>query len=408
MFTQSVIKLNLAVVFLCRLMSALLLFGLYRLVFSDPFLASHASGWVVLYIAIAGISTMDLGVGAALKNSLIGDAAFAISLSPFLWSYSAVGLVVSLMFSFFVILSTPSLQLIIDGGLFSAALIFCVAFIYPMVRFGVSYHQAKKREWLVAPVFVMVNLLLIFLVWFASLIESVSFLVISLPIAFIAPLFLLFIYRFNPIWEPHKTEDNRVSRFEYLALGKPFIIIQIAVFVLITLNDALIARFAEGDLRDYQVLYRYFSIMSIMSSIISMVIWSNVGRKALEFDVKFRINSILISALGLSLCWLVMLFLTDRVVFIWLGDSLEVEGAVRVSLFCLAQSMLFIVAGFLNAQGRIGSQARWLGAIAIIKVFLVVVSLSTTLFDASFVISVSAVLLSIATLRLSILYIFES
>jgi len=164
----------------------------------------------------------------------------------------------------------------------------------------------------------------------------------------------------------HVSPSIRSINFSYAkeltSLGVQFFVIQIAVLILFTTSNMIIAQYlGPKEVTSYNIALKYFGIVNSVFILIATPFWSAITDAYHRNDIAWIRNSIrkLIQVwAAFGLLAIVMLFAADHAYLLWIGNAVEVPYMVSVTLalFVTLTNWSSIFATFLNGTGKIRLQ----------------------------------------------------
>jgi O-antigen/teichoic acid export membrane protein len=164
----------------------------------------------------------------------------------------------------------------------------------------------------------------------------------------------------------HVSPSIRSINFSYAkeltSLGVQFFVIQIAVLILFTTSNMIIAQYlGPKEVTSYNIALKYFGIVNSVFILIATPFWSAITDAYHRNDIAWIRNSIrkLIQVwAAFGLLAIVMLFAADHAYLLWIGNAVEIPFMVSVTLalFVTLTNWSSIFATFLNGTGKIRLQ----------------------------------------------------
>jgi len=177
---------------------------------------------------------------------------------------------------------------------------------------------------------------------------------------------LLFnIYLFSKEYKELKPEIKSIRwslNRDLLSLGGKFFIIQITAVIIFSSTNFLIAQIANpASVVEYNIIYKYFSVLLMIFSIITVPFWSAFTDALAQNDIRWIKKSMkkltLISyifALGA-----ILMFFSSKLVFsFWVGNSLKFSTSLIMLVAILIVNNLLAspYITFINGSGKINLQ----------------------------------------------------
>lgn len=147
-----------------------------------------------------------------------------------------------------------------------------------------------------------------------------------------------------------------------LYVGVQFFIIQIAVIVIFTTDKILITQlFSPSLVTQYEVVFKLFSIITLIHSLITSPLWSSytdsyVRRDFVWIKKILRFQFIIFALIIVAVILLVMM--TKSIISIWIGNSIGVSMPLIISMgaFVIISTWNNIFSFFVNGIGKIKPQ----------------------------------------------------
>jgi O-antigen/teichoic acid export membrane protein len=155
---------------------------------------------------------------------------------------------------------------------------------------------------------------------------------------------------------------SRKSSSHLLTLGGKFFIIQVAGVIEYGTTNILISRYFSPRLvTEYNVSYKFFSILSMVFAILISPVWSAVTDAQTKGEyswIKSVGKKLLITWYGLVLCSLIFLGLSSYVYRVWLHGSVVIPFSISfgVMLFILSTTFSMIYVNILNGLSHLKTQ----------------------------------------------------
>ncbi|MES2430047.1 MAG: oligosaccharide flippase family protein [Bacteroidota bacterium] len=159
-----------------------------------------------------------------------------------------------------------------------------------------------------------------------------------------------------------------------MSVGIKFFVIQIAVLIIFSTDNILIARFySPSEVSSYNFVYKYFSVISLFFAIISTPLWTMYTDAYKKNDISWIENNIkrLLKFFVLAIfAVLIMILLSNVLMHLWLGNAYDSSMifVFFVGLYTLQVIWNNIFALPLNAIGKLNVQvglAIWAAVINI-------------------------------------------
>lgn len=376
--TRSV-KAKLNIFYMMFIKGANILCGLLIVPLTLNYVDSDTYGvWLTLSSMIAWISFFDIGLNHGLRNRLaeafaVGNlelgkkyvsttyALLAIIFLPLM----VILLGVAPLLNWNEILNLPNLD---AASLLTAIGIiisyFCVNFILNTINVVILADQKPADAALRGLLQQLVSIAVIYLMTIltdGSLINLCIGLCIAPLLVVLLVNFTLFRHRYKAIAPSLKNVDFKVLP-DLMKLGIQFFIIQIAGVIQFQLVNFLIIRyFGATDVAEYNIAYKYFSVLTMVWAIMTSPIWSAVTDAIAKNDFRW-VESITKKYLMFFSLFLIlspiMLLLSEPLYQLWIGDIVTIPFALSfwVMMFNLVTMFGSIFVNVLNGAGILKTQ----------------------------------------------------
>jgi len=334
--------------------------------------------WLTLSSMISWISLFDVGLGNGLRNKLseslaINDNKNAkeyVSTTYFALGFlSVIIFIIGFAASWFVnwnsVLKISNDNENILFVVICLLLGFCLRFIAQTISTILFAFQKPQNSELIVLIGNILSLGLI--VFFKQFFDAkLLFLVFALNYP---PVFIMFIgsiyffkqkkYRFVA---PTFRDTKKAKVNSLLNLGVKFFILQISALVAYSITNFLILQLLDAtDVTKYNIAYKYFSIITVLTSIVCTPLWSAFTEAYTKEDfswMKSIVKKLVLIWLLMFLLSLVMLIVSNWFYFYWTGLDLKIPFSLSLllSLFMLVSSWNGIFVAFINGIGKIKLQ----------------------------------------------------
>lgn len=149
---------------------------------------------------------------------------------------------------------------------------------------------------------------------------------------------------------------------DIMSVGLSFFVIQIAAIVLFSTDNFIIAKlFGPADVVNYNIAYKYYSILLMVYSIIIAPYWSSFTEAFTKGDYDWIKNSVR----NIQKLWLIVpialvfMFLISKWFFvIWVGDEILIGTGLSLSMmfFVLLMTFNMVYVNFINGAGKVKLQ----------------------------------------------------
>lgn len=334
--------------------------------------------WLTISSILVWINSFDIGLGNGLRNRLAeGIAQKRNNLARIYVSTTLVLLILLMSFismiGLFVIhninlynllgISEETVPNLIEILEMSFAL-FCFNFV---VKFVGNVYQGLQLP-AVNNMFVtlghIISLILIYVLTKTT--NGSLFLValgysISQPLVYVLAYPITF-YKLYPFLKP----SLKLFKFDYLkdllSIGVRFFVIQLAGVILFSMSNIIISRkFGPNQVSLYNVAYRYFSIISMIVTILLSPMWTAVTDAHAQKNVawiKKSLSQCRRILYGLLFAMLLMIVLSPLVFDIWLHNQIEIPTTLTIlmALYIYLMAWSLCYSYFLNGMGLLRIQ----------------------------------------------------
>lgn len=166
----------------------------------------------------------------------------------------------------------------------------------------------------------------------------------------------------NKIYMPTISSFNISKLKSIMTLGLQFFIIQIAAVVIFTTDKILITQlFGPEYVTSYDVLFKLFSIITVMFSLINAPLWSaysdayhNNDIQWIKKTIKLQLNlySIIILAI------IILALSAEYIAYLWVGKGVVIDQnlVIAMALYILITTWCSIFSTCINAIGKLNVQ----------------------------------------------------
>jgi len=338
--------------------------------------------WVTIASILNWFIVFDFGLGLGLRNKLNESIAFKdfkVAKSLIISSYIFISLITIALFILFLglnflfdwnaVLNTTLLDNIEFQDIITVAFAgFCLSFVLQIIyNLFYALHDASKVELLKLSRQTIVFIPILFLTTsksnFSNLIK-VSYINSFLPII-VFVIFTIYFFKKHQYIFPKLSDFSLSNGLSILKLGGNFFIIKLSKLFLITLIPLLVTKFLGAkQTADFNIAYKYLSIVQMIFIIIVNPYWSAVTEKFSIGDFvwikKSLKRTMFYSVIGLFLV-IFLLLLSPYVLPLWIGEQLNLNltlvwwVALFVGVFIITEPLLI----FLNGMGEIKIQTYY-------------------------------------------------
>lgn len=350
--------------------------------------------WLTLSSIILWLTVFDVGIANGLRNKLTESLAskdFEKSKNLIATTYTIISLIslFFFLFSFFIIPLIDWYKLLnisisdeknIQDIIFVIVLSFCFQLIVQTINVILTAsHQIAKSSFIsfIGQVFILAILLL-----FAKNFSG-NLLMITMVFMFVPIIVMLFftVYFFNKEFKYIKPNFRNVKAIyikEIFGVGGTFFLIQIGALVLFQTDNIIIIKLlGANDVTKYNIVFKMFSLITIIFSIIINPYWSAFTEAYFKNDFEW-INKELkfIKKIYFILFFLTILLsiFSNEIIGLWIGNKTEIDTniIIAMALYIVVYMWQTIYVFFLNGIGKIKLQLILVLISAIVNIPLAV------------------------------------
>jgi O-antigen/teichoic acid export membrane protein len=318
--------------------------------------------WITLSSIVAWMSFFDIGINNGLRNKLsqsLAEGNFALSRKYISTTYAILILISSfLLFMFSIINYNINWSRILNissdysSELSLIALVifcyFCVKFIFSTINIILlSYQMAAQASYrgLIEQISSLVVIFLLSRFTSGSLLNLALALCLSPILILIYFNITLFRGKLKHISPSFRFVDFSVTK-DLMGIGFKFFVIQIAGIIQFqTANFIIISQFGAKHVTEYNIVFKYFSVLSMVMALLMTPIWSAVTDAytkkdyswIIKIEKKFRAISFALVGLGF-----IMLITSSYAYDLWLGKE-RIQISFQISLFMYVWTSVSVV-----------------------------------------------------------------
>ncbi len=374
------VKKNILQTFLVRVISIPISFILLPLTMNYVDRESYGV-WITLSSMVAWMGFFDIGINNGLRNKLtesIAEGDYLLSRKYVSTTYAILSIISIVILGLFLIINlfidwpyvlntSPFLEKELSEVAIIVFVYFCVKFVLSTVNTILMSCQLAAQASLRGFIEQLSSLLVIlYLTNYTT--GSLKNLAMGLCVA---PLVVLLFFNFNlfkgkfkHISPSLRFVDFTISR-DLMGIGFKFFVIQIAGIVQFqTANFIIIHSFGPVEVTTYNIVFKYFSILTMLMAVLMTPIWSAVTDAFTKGDYswiistekKFRKVALVLIGLG------GFMLLSSQYLFnIWLGEGkIEVSFLLSFWMFLFTSISLFgsIYSAILNGVSALNIQFK--------------------------------------------------
>lgn len=334
--------------------------------------------WLIITSFISWFSFFDIGLGQGLRNKFAEAKAKGndllvrgyISSAYFTITFISFALVVLFFICNFFIDWTKVFNTDINLARELSILMlivftfFCLQLIAKLITSIYIADQKPSVQGLINFLTQIVSLLIIWLLTHTSK----SSLMLFGTLYSIIPVLILIVFtiisfsgryhKYVPgikLWNKHYTKD-------IFGLGIKFFIIQIAAIILYSTANMIITQLYSPDaVVPYNIAYKYFSLITMVFSIIVTPYWSAITEAYVKSDyawIKRSMKYLLIFSVTFIMILILMILFSNEFYLLWIGDKVKIPFilSVLMSVFFMITVFIQPFVIFINGTGKIKLQ----------------------------------------------------
>lgn len=332
--------------------------------------------WSTILSVMSWIVFFDLGIGNGLRNKIAENLAKNDPREAVLFissGYSLIGLISILLFSLMVLISFfISWQLVFNTKLVNEETlrnVIIISAFFIFLNFWISLinqvlNAVQKTSVIVFGQLISNFLALLFIFLLSNFTNSSL-----IYLAFSYGISLVVSNCITSLWFYKKRSDlmprfyfNKTHIKPIMTVGIQFFVIQIAVLVIFTTDKILITQiFGPQFVTLYDVVFKIFSIITIIHSIVTAPLWSSYTDAYHKGDfmwIKSLLKKQLIFFGLIVFVTIVIAFMVKPIMTLWLGNDMQVPIPFIISMafFVIISSWSNIFAYCVNGLGKIRLQ----------------------------------------------------
>lgn len=334
--------------------------------------------WLTLSSMIAWMSFFDIGINNGLKNKLAEALArkdYKLGRKYVSTTYAILALIFIplMLILLFIVPFIPWESLLNISSKYGNSLVvaicilvvyFCLNFILSTINVVMMADQQPADASLRSLVQQLVSLAIIYILTLTtkgSLVNLCLALCASPLIVVLFFNFSLFRGKYAELAPSFNNIDFRVAP-DLMKLGIQFFIIQVAGVIQWQMANFLIIRyFGAVSVTEYNIAYKYFSILTMGWGILNTPVWAAVTDAITKGDyvwIQNAINKFLKLFLLFTLVGILMLIVSPWVYKIWIGDKVNIVFLLSLSLLVYNVVIMFggIFIAVVNGSGQLKIQ----------------------------------------------------
>lgn len=314
--------------------------------------------WLTINSILVWVDTMDIGLGNGLRNRLTECLA--------LNDKKHAGTFVSTAFAMLALIVIPLVALLclVVANLDLHALLNVDRMLVPhlneILMMSLAFVGATFIFKFIGNIYLALQLpavnnalvvggqtLAFFIIWIASYVFHLS--LMNIALIYTASPLLVYLLAYPVTFSKYPFLTPKISRFTredivpLFSLGFKFFFTQLAGMMIFATSNVIISNlFSPNDVTLYQISYRYFAIINLAFTIISMPLWSATTDACSVNDmawIKRTLRKMRMVILLFTAALVVMVLIANFVYAIWVGKEiqipLELSCAMGVYMFVL-------------------------------------------------------------------------
>ena len=334
--------------------------------------------WLAISSIIVWIDTMDLGLGNGLRNTLAsamaqGDTEKArqvVSTTFFMLILVAIPLVVLCLslansIDMYALLNVDAtrvrdLPLVLNVTI----VMVCVSFVFKFVGNVYMALQLPAVNTALSTGGQTLGLALTTAIYLSA---KPSLMLITLantlsPLIIYMVAYAVTFHKLYPQLRPSVRFFRRDTLGTLFSLGIKFFILQVEGLVIFASSNVLISHlFSPSEVTNYQVAFRYYSILTLFFTIITTPFWSATTDAFAHGDLKWIEKSVrnIMKTTGITLIGaIVMTFLATPIYAIWVGSEVHISHMTNILMATYTLLIIYSLAHsvILNGLGKLRLQ----------------------------------------------------
>ena len=331
--------------------------------------------WLTISSVVAWISFFDIGLGNGLRNNFaeaIAKQDIKLARTYLSTTYALLGIIFfGLIIIFYFVnpfINWNNIFNIDPGTTNNLSLLmlivfafFCLRFIFQLISVVLFADQRPTLATSFSPISNLLSLILI-IVFEQSVkgsLINIGVIISGVPVLLFISASIYFFMSGYKIYAPSfKYVDFNFSR-TLLNLGLKFFVIQIAGIVMFSsTNFIIIQLFDPENVTKYNIVFKYFSVITMIFGIILTPLWSATTEAFVIKDISWIINvmnKLRKAAIYFAILAIIMLVCSNLVYQLWIGINIDIPFLLSIIMFVNILIYLFInpYSLFLNGVGKI-------------------------------------------------------
>lgn len=370
-------KKNIVVLFVIHFFNFLALMALVPI--TIKYLGENQYGiWLTLSSVFMWLGNLDFGIGNGLRNKLAESfakedyqsarkylstayAVFAIGIFASLLIYLAIHPFINWVF----ILNAASYDVkSLNNFVLVVFVLFAFQFLLRLLTSLINADQKPALNGFITLCINILTLVIVIILYFVSQSSLYAYGIVISFIPFIVLLiasYILFRGRYKHIAPSLKHIDLKSSG-NLVSLGLQFFIIQVAALIVFATDNLIITHLYDpSQVTIYNIAHKYFFFITLVFNVFLSPFWSAFTDAFVKNDFEWiqQVVKRLVQVWAvLSLATIIMIFGSDFVYRIWIGDNIQIPFSLSVAMgiFMIVSNWNNIFAFFVNGIGKIRLQ----------------------------------------------------
>ncbi len=334
--------------------------------------------WLTITSFTVWLASMDLGLGNGLRNKLAEAIACnnkQLGIEYVSTTYGVFSLILFLLMLVFLIANSflnwnAILRTTISSYQLTLVIIITVVsfLLRLLLNLAVTIIIALQKVYVESLINFLINLSTIISIYLLPRFFQPSFTTFSISLAIIPIVILLlfniFLFKISPFsyLKPELRNFKRKHIRALLDVGVQFFLIQFAGIIMFSTDNILITHlFSPADVTEFNIAYRYFSVATLIFTIILTPYWSAFTTAYFKNDVKW----IKAAFRKLLSYWIIQVFavillivLSNFVFHFWIGNKISINFLLVACLgvYAIIYNWNNIFAYFINGVSKIRLQ----------------------------------------------------
>ena len=334
--------------------------------------------WLTITSLVGWIAMFDIGIANGLRNRLSESLAandYEKSRTYVSTTYVITGLIAFLLILIYLLFyrfidwqQVFNSTFISEKELQHVVTIVSVLFLLKFISDIINVISASFQMVSVSSVLLFIsNLGTTLAVWILSKTTKADMVLLALSLSLIpfviSVLASLYFFKnnFKSVKPSFRYVDFKESK-SIISLGSQFFVLQIIVLIVFQTDNILIAQFfSPSEVTNFNIGYKYYSIVVIIFTIILTPFWTAFTEAYFKKDflwIKTTINKLLFYW-SISIVILFFMFLMSSwIIKLWIGDVVEIPISLSLSIcaYIAVTNWNAIFANFLNGVGKLRVQ----------------------------------------------------